>query len=338
MTTVRVAIVQQSPAVLDLAEGVRRAVTHVESAAAEGARLAVFPETWLTAYPSWIFDLAGWDSSEARHWYGRLVSESATIDGDDLVPLRRAAERLKVTVVLGMNERSSRGSGTLYNTLLTIGPDGKTVGVHRKLIPTHTERIVWAQAPDASGLRVHDTAVGRLGGLICWEHWQPLIRYAMHAQNEQIHVAAWPNIADMEATVARTYAFEGRCFVIAAAQYLIAEDVPTKIREAFRRGIGPEAPEAGVWYEGGSAIAGPDGYWLAPPLVGKPGIVLADLDLDLTIDFKHDLDVSGHYNRPDIFNLTVDRRRRGPIAWVDESLTMVTDEYETELETHNEST
>jgi predicted amidohydrolase len=318
MSTVRVAIVQEPPAILDLAEGVRRATQHIAAAAADGARLVAFPETWLTGYPAWIFALAGWDDAEARHWYSALVSQSPSVDSPDLDPLRETAARHGVTVVLGLNERQGRDSGTLYNSLLTIGPQGQTINVHRKLTPTHTERIVWAPSPDASGLRVRDTDVGRLGGLVCWEHWQPLIRQAMHDQHEQIHVAAWPDMTDAHQVATRSYAFEGRCFVIAAAQFVRAEDVPEQVRDAFRAGVGPDTPDAGTWFPGGSAIAGPNGQWVTEPAFGTPGIVYGDIDLEQTIEYKHDLDVAGHSGRPDIFTLAVDRRPRANVTWVDE--------------------
>ena len=228
----RVAIVQEPPAVLDLEEGVRRAVAAVEAAARDGAQLVAFPETWLTGYPAWVFGLAGWDDAEARHWYGRFVSQCPTVAGPELDRLRRAARQHGVVVALGLNERAHGGSGTIYNSLLYVGAEGETLGVHRKLIPTHTERIVWASANDASGLRVHDTAVGRVGGLVCWEHWQPVIRQAMHDQGEEVHLAAWPDMTEMHAMAARTYAFEGRCFVLSAAQYLTADDVPDELRAA----------------------------------------------------------------------------------------------------------
>lgn len=302
---------------LDLAEGGARAARHVREAGREGAQLVVFPETWLTGYPAWIFGLAGWDDAEARQWCGKLVAQSATVEGPELDPVREAAARHGANVVLGKNERARTGAGTVYNTLLTIGPDGRTVGVHRKLIPTHTERIVWAPSPDAAGLRVHDTSVGRLGGLVCWEHWQPLIRQAMHGQHEQIHVASWPDMTEMHAMTSRTYAFEGRCFVLAAAQYLTSEDVPADLREPYRLGVGPDTPMEGPWFPGGSAVAGPDGEWVVPPLEGVSGTVEAELDLDRTLEYKHDLDVAGHYARPDVFSLSVDRRSRSDVTFLD---------------------
>lgn len=316
-SAVSVAIVQEPPAVLALEEGVRRAEAAVVAAARNGAQLVVFPETWLTGYPAWIFGLAAWDDAEARHWYGRLLGESPTVDGAELDPLRRAAAAHRVVVALGLNERAGTGSGTLYNSLLYLGLDGETLGVHRKLTPTHTERIVWAPAQDASGLRVHDTPAGRLGGLICWEHWQPLARQAMHAQNEQVHLAAWPDLTEMHALAARTYAFEGRCHVLVAAQYLTAEDVPNDVSTAYRAGVGPDTLATGVWFPGGSAVAGPDGQWVSEPLLGRPGTVHARIDLATALGYKHDLDAAGHYARPDLLRLTVDRRPRSAVSWLD---------------------
>jgi predicted amidohydrolase len=309
-----VAIVQQPPSVLDLEAGVARAADYVAQAAQEGARLVAFPETWLTTYPAWVFGMAGWDDAEAKRWYGRLLEQSPTIDDPRLAPLTRAAARHQVTVVIGLNERARPHAGTLYNSLVTIGPDGRVQGVHRKLTPTHTERVIWAPG-DAAGLRVHDTPVGRVGGLICWEHWHPLARQALHVQDEQIHVAAWPDFPDMHRVASRAYAFEGRCFVLCAAQYLSVEDVPGELREAFRAGVGPDAPHEGLLFTGGSGVIGPDGAWVTPPLEGQPGIVYAPIDLARIGAEKHDLDVAGHYGRPDLLRLVVDRRPQVGIEW-----------------------
>lgn len=317
---VTVAIIQHPPAVLDLAVSLERAAGHVADAAAQGAQLVVFPETWLTCYPSWVFGLAGWDDDVARSWYARLLTQSPVLDPqdgvDDLRPLREAASAAGVTVVMGLNERASRSSGTLYNSLVTIGPDGSTLNVHRKLTPTHTERIVWG-AGDAAGLRVVDTPVGRVGGLVCWEHWHPLARQAMHAQHEQIHVAAWPDMPEMHQLAARTYAFEGRCFVLSAAQYLHTDDIPPELLPAYRAGVGPNTPEQGLLFPGGSGVIGPDGAWVKRPLTGEPGVVLATIDLGEREARSHDLDVVGHYARPDVFDLTITRRRTDSgVSWL----------------------
>lgn len=317
---VTVAIVQQPPAVLDLAASLRRASRYIGEAAADGARLVVFPETWLSGYPAWAFGLAGWHDEEARSWHAELVNQSVNIAADnspdDLGPLRTAAAEHSVTVVMGLNERATPASGTLYNTLVSIGPDGTLLNVHRKLTPTHTERIVWA-AGDGAGLRVVDTPAGRVGGLICWEHWNPLARQALHEQDELLHVAAWPDTPPMHHVAAQSYAFEGRCFVLCAGQYLTTDDVPAQLLPAYRKGVGPDAPESGILFNGGSGIVRPNGQWLHPPVTGRPETLIATIDPTEAIAYRHDLDVSCHYARTDVFSLTVDRRRRRTVSWLD---------------------
>jgi len=258
--------------------------------------------------------MAGWDDAQAKFWYAKLLADSPVIGqpddmDDDLAVLREAARVNAVTVVMGMNERSRRHGGSLYNSLVTIGPEGTILNVHRKLTPTHTERTVWANG-DAAGLRVVDTAVGRVGGLVCWEHWHPLARQALHAQDEQIHVAAWPDMTEMHHVAARSYAFEGRCFVLCAGQYLNVADVPAELLTAYRLGVGGNGLEERLLFNGGSGVIAPDGSWVTAPLFGEPGIVLATIDLAQIDAQHHDLDVAGHYLRPDVFELSIDRRVR----------------------------
>jgi nitrilase len=313
-----VAIAQRAPVLLDLAASLDRAVDCTGEAAAAGARLMVFPETWLTGYPAWAFGLAGWQDPVARDWHARLLAASPAIGAaddlaDGLGPVRRAAREHAVTVVIGLNERAG---GTLYNSLATIGPDGTLLNLHRKLIPTHTERIVWGPG-DAAGLRAVSTAAGRVGGLVCWEHWVPLARQTLHAAGEQIHVAAWPDTPEMHQIAARSYAFEGRCFVLSAGLFLTVDDLPGELVEAYRAGLGPGA-EGDVLFDGGSAVIGPDGGWVVEPVRGHAELIVATLDLT-AIDRAHqDLDVVGHYARDDIFELRVDRRRpRGGVVTSD---------------------
>lgn len=311
-----VAIVQRPPALMDLAEGISRAVEAIDESA--GADLVVFPETWLTGYPAWVFGMAGWGDPEGKYWYGRLLRESPIIGGaadfdDGLALIRAAAQRTRTTIVIGVNERTQAG-GTLYNSLATLGPDGRLLNLHRKLVPTHTEKIVWGNG-DAAGLRAVETPAGRVGGLVCWEHWMPLARQVLHADGEQVHVAAWPDTPELHEIVARSYAREGGCFVISAATFLTTDDVPPELINTYRAGVGSLAPAEGVLFDGGSSIAAPDGSWLVEPVRGYPELIIAEIDLDAIDEAHTDLDVVGHYSRPELLALRVDRSRRHGIQY-----------------------
>lgn len=311
MTTVSIAIIQQSPSVLDLDDGTERACHHIRTAAESGATLVVFPETWLGGYPAWIFDQAGWDDPVAKRNHGRFVRASATIPGRHVARIRQAASDNAVSVVLGLNERADEASGTVYNTQLSINDTGEILNHHRKLIPTHTERIAWAPG-DAHGLRTVNTAGARLGGLICWEHWNPIARYALHAEHEQLHVAAWPDTSEPHLLASRSYAFEGRCFVVVAGQYVTMDDVPADLRRSYSRGAGVHENDE-LLFDGGSGIIGPDSSWIAEPVRGQPGLVQADVDLEKCDEQRQDLDVGGHYTRPELFHVRIDTTRHAVI-------------------------
>ena len=311
----RVAAVQHPAVVGDREAALERCAELVAEAADAGAELVAFPETWLGGYPAWCFGAATWDDPLGRRLYRQLLDSSVLVGGadDQLGVVREAARQGSVVVVLGLNELAGPGSGTVYNSQVVIDADGGLVNHHRKLVPTSTEKNVWAYG-DAAGLRVAETAAGRVGGLICWEHWNPLARQVLHAGHEEIHVASWPDLAEAHELASRTYAIEGRCFVVVAANIARAEDLPEEMRAAFRHGLAldDEAREdvgAELLFDGGSGVIGPDGAWIVGPVRGRPGLVLADIEPDRLGEWRYAADVAGHYQRPDLFHLTVDSSR-----------------------------
>lgn len=312
-----VAVAQVAPAFLDLAASLRRAEEAVAEAARSGARLVAFAETWLPGYPSWADVGIPWEGAAAKAAFARLHRNAVEVPGPATDALCRAARRHRVHVVIGVTERDARFSrGTLYNSLLFISDSGEILGVHRKLVPTHSERVIWGPG-DGSTLHVFDTPLGRLGGLICWEHWMPLTRFAMHAKGEQVHVAAWPDLPEIHHVASRAYAFEGRCYVLCAGMYLPLEAVPhdLEVREALER-VAAENPDPALVLWGGSGVLGPDSEWVAGPVAGREEILLAELDLGRIAAEQQALDTAGHYHRPDVFSLTVDETPRVPVTWL----------------------
>jgi nitrilase len=307
---VRVAIIQARPVYLDMAASLAKAVTLIEEAARAGAKLVAFGETWLTGYPTWLDncpDVSLWDHAPTKELFARLRAESPTVPGPEVARLSEVAGDLGITLVMGLNERVDRGpgNGTLYNSLITFGPDGRVINHHRKLVPTYTERLVWGPG-DGVGLRAVDTPAGRVGGLICWEHWMPAARQVLHADGEQIHVAVWPTVHEMHQVASRHYAFEGRCFVLAAGLLMDAGDLPPELKLSESA-----SHRDGLLVRGGSAIIGPDGRYLVEPVYDEERILIADLDLSVAEREKMTLDVTGHYSRPDVFELRVSPGKRG---------------------------
>jgi predicted amidohydrolase len=302
--TVEVAIVQ-AEASATLEAGLERTRQLTREAAARGAQLVVFPETWLPGYPAWLDvcrDVNLWDHAPTKAVFARYRAESVDVAGASGEALAAIARDCKVTLVVGVSERVSSGPGygTLYNSLLTYGPDGQLLNHHRKLMPTYTERMVWGQG-DTSGLGAVDTPHGRVGGLVCWEHWMPLSRQALHESGEDIHVAVWPTVQERHQIASRHYAFEGRCFVLAAGSLMRASALPSELeRDPDRAG----ADDMFV-LRGGSAIISPRGEYLSGPVFDEPTVLRASLDLTRLDEERMTLDVAGHYARPDAFTFRV---------------------------------
>jgi predicted amidohydrolase len=298
---IKVAAVQAGPIYLDLERSVEKAMALIAEAASLGAKLIVFPETWLPGYPAWLDccrDVALWDYEPTKKVFARLMENSVVVPGPITEALGEAARQHEVVLNIGVHERVVEGSGrgTLYNAMLTFGADGALLNHHRKIMPTYTERMIWGQG-DGASLRAVATDIGRIGGLICWEHWMPLARQVLHQSGEDIHVAAWPQVKEMNLIASRHYAFEGRCFVIACGAIMRASELPDELEL-----IDVLKPDSLV-LNGGSAIIAPDGSLLAGPVFNEEVILTAEIDLSRIAEESLALDVTGHYSRPDIFEL-----------------------------------
>ena len=306
MSTVRVSVIQAASAAFDLETTLGRYAELTARAAADGAALVVFPEAFIGGYPKG-FDFGarvGQRSPEGREWFRRYHAGAIDVPGPAVARLGGVAREHQVHVVVGVIERDR---GTLYCTALILGPDGTLLGRHRKLMPTAMERLIWG-AGDGSTLPVLDTPIGRIGAVICWENYMPLLRTAMYAKGIQLYCA--PTVDDRETWLStmRHIAMEGRCFVLSANQFARRSDYPADYDPI--QGNDP----ATVMIGGGSCIVGPLGNVIAGPARDAEAILTADLDLDDIPRATMDFDVVGHYARPDVFNLTVDERARRPVV------------------------
>ncbi len=299
-----IAIVQVAPIFNDLEASLQKLSAHAREAAGQGARLIVFGETWLTGYPAWLDHVPGiaiWDAPGPRSVYANMLAQSWTLGGEADIFLQQLTRELGVFIFLGVNERV--GHGSLCNSLLLYNPQGELVNHHRKLMPTYTEKLLYTTG-DAAGLRTILTEFGRMGGLICWEHWMPLTRQAMHEEREDLHLAVWPAVNDLHQLASRHYAIEGRCYVVAAGQILRVKDLPSFFGESL------EKDPDDLLLNGGSTIIGPDGSYLIDPVYDREEMIIHTIeDWSCIREQLLTLDVTGHYARPDLFDLSVDRRR-----------------------------
>jgi nitrilase len=298
--TVKVACVQAEPVVLDRAGTLDKLERLTAEAAGEGARLVVFPETFVPAYPSslWAKAFAGWADPRAKAAFALLARESLAVPGPDCDRLGEIARANDVLLVTGVNEVDPERPGTLYNSLLYHAPDGSLALHHRKLVPTNHERLVWGQG-DGRGLRAIETDLGRVGGLICWENYMPLARFALYESGVEIYVGSTADDGDAWQSTLTHIARESRAFVVAPAHFQRASAYPDDFP------LRAELGDADVIGRGGSAILGPDGAYLAGPLYDAEGILYADLEPARLYEERQRFDPAGHYHRPDVFELRV---------------------------------
>jgi nitrilase len=297
LPTIKIAAIQATPVILDAEATVEKAVGLLEAAAADGAQLAVFPETFVPVYPSnsWARGAAGFDGFDQL--WEQLWENSVEVPGPLVDRLAEACERLDVHCAIGVNEREPERSGTLYNAMLLFGPGG-LLGRHRKLMPTMQERLFHGIGA-GDDLVVADTPAGRIGGLICWENMMPLARYAVYRQRPQIWVAPTADDSDGWLATIRHIALESGAFVVSVPQYIPAAAFPDDFPVPL-----PEGKE--IFGNGGAAIIEPGGEVIAGPLYGEEGILTADCDLRATIHAKRWFDPVGHYAREDALMPLVD--------------------------------
>jgi nitrilase len=306
--TLKVAMVQMAPVWLNREATLEKISGKLDLAAGQGAELVVFGEALVPGYPFWpdLLDGARFESDVQKDLFAHYTTQAVDIEAGQLDALCRKAAQHNTAVYLGTIERSSeRGGFSLYATLVYIRPDGQIGSTHRKLMPTYEERLVWSTG-DGHGLQVHELGEFRVGGLNCWENWMPLPRAALYGQGENLHVAVWPGSRRNTDDITRFIARESRSFVVSVSGMMQADwmdgDIPHI--EAIR------SKASGWLADGGSCIAGPDGQWIIEPQVGEEGLFYAELSIKDVARERQNFDPAGHYSRPDVTRLKVNRKRQ----------------------------
>jgi len=302
---VQAAVVQAAPIGFDRQQTMDKLERLIDEAARGGAQLAVFPEAFIPAYPKGIDfgTVVGQRTPEGRDQFRRYFDGAIEVPGPDVDRMATAAREHGIHLVVGVIERDG---GTLYCTALFFSPEGY-LGKHRKLMPTGAERLIWGFG-DGSTLPVYDTSLGRLGAVICWENYMPMLRMTMYTKGIQIYCAPTADSRETWLPTMRHVALEGRCFVLTACQFLRRSDLPTDIPNQIS-----EEPDA-IFLRGGSAIIDPLGRVLAGPCLDEEATLYAELDLDDIPRGKYDFDVAGHYSRPDVFQLSVNENPQHPVS------------------------
>ena len=309
---VKVAVVQAAPVLFNREASIEKACRLARDAAAQGAKLILFPEAFVPAYPRGLSfgTVVGSRSPQGRLTWQTYWENAVEVPGPATEALGAAARQANAYLVIGVIERDSQFSrGTLYCTLLYFGPDGRLLGKHRKLKPTAAERLVWGEG-DGSTLTVLDTEIGKIGGLICWENYMPLARMAMYGKGVEIYLAPTADARDTWQHTLRHIAFEGRCFVLGCNQFVTKSMYPPDLV-----GVEDLAGQPEILCRGGSAIISPLGDVLAGPLFDQEGTLFADIDLAEIAQSKFDLDVTGHYARNDVFQLLVNENPASPVTY-----------------------
>lgn len=298
----KIAAAQATPVFLNKAATTEKACALIEAAANEGARLIVFPESFVPAYPDWVWLIPAGKKALINNLFHQLLNNSVSVPDETTDAICAAAKKFEIYVTIGISEKNAQASqGSLFNSLLFIDDKGRIIGKHRKLVPTGGERLMWAPG-DGSTLQTYDTAMGKIGGLICWENYMPLARYALYAMGAQLYVAPTWDQSEIWMSTMRHIAKEGSMFVISCCMPFRLSDIPDdyefKLLYAGKND----------WINrGGSCIVTPNGNFIREPVFEKEELIFADIDMALISSGKWILDTAGHYARPDVFHFSVNR-------------------------------
>ena len=317
--TLKVALAQIAPVWLNREKTLAKVSQQLEAAASGGARLAVFGEALVPGYPFWpeLTEGARFDSPVQKEIFAHYAANAVDLEGGGLDEICGLAARLEIAAYLGVIERSAeRGGFSLYATLVYISPDGRVGSAHRKLMPTYEERLVWSPG-DGNGLRVHRLDEFTVGGLNCWENWMPLPRAALYGQGENLHVAVWPGSIRNTEDITRFIARESRSYVVSVSGMMHRDWITDDIPHADRMRAGIPADSDGWLTDGGSCVAGPDGHWVLEPQVAGEGLFFADLSIEQVARERQNFDPAGHYSRPDVTRLKVNRKRQKTVTLKD---------------------
>ena len=310
-----VGIAQISPVWLNREQTLAKIIEYVNSAVQEGCQLVVFGEALLPGYPFWIERTHGaeFNSPLQKEMHAHYLANSVQIEAGHLDEICNLARKNHLAVMLGCIERpEDRGGHSVYASLVYIDQDGEIKSVHRKLVPTYEERLTWSPG-DGHGLCTHRLGAFTVGGLNCWENWLPLARSALYGQGEDLHVAVWPGGIHNTMEITRFIALESRSFVISVSGLMKIDDIPenTPHRQEIISG------SSDTFANGGSCIAGPDGTWLVEPFVEMEKLVVATIDYQKIREERHNFDPAGHYSRPDVLQLNVNRQRQNTLQILD---------------------
>lgn len=312
----KVALAQIAPVWLNKEQTLQKVLVHISEAAKNDAELIVFGEGVLPGYPFWLAltDGAHWNTKVNKELHAHYLRNAITIENGDLNEVCDLAKKNKIAIYLGIIERpQDRGGHSVYASLVYIDAEGIIQSVHRKLQPTYDERLTWSPG-DGNGLRVHPLKEFKVGGLNCWENWMPLPRASLYGQGENLHVAVWPGSDHNTKDITRFIAREARSYVISVSALMTVEDFPKNTPHLDK--IVEKAPK--ILANGGSCIAGPDGEWIVEPILNKEGNFYSTLDFNRVLEERHNFDPVGHYSRPDVTKLIVNRERQSTIGFEDE--------------------